>query len=254
MNLKRTLTLITLVIVLVAGYFYYQTTRLLVGEELIVQSFTNNGTPTGSVLVQIPFLRDVSARQPITVSVDENGDGIFSQNEVWMENLMILTRGESYGGFYAARAPVSDGTFAQAVVEGKNYELRVKSQLIETETLLDFSTITDPQNATKGVGIEMAYAETAAPVEITNTDVPDITQRKGECAPTSAANNLIALVSRHGGEDLIPGDPQDFIENLKRHMNWTPENGVLPDDFVAGKNRWAAAAGVPIRTTKVGDT
>jgi hypothetical protein len=140
---------------------------------------------------------------------------------------------------------------ARVSIDGVDYEIPVTTKTVDVGTLHDLASVTDPENATKGFGT-IAYAQ--GDLELTQEGVPDLNQRPGECAPTAAANSLISLVDRYGGEDLIPGDPQDFIENLKRHMNWTAENGVPPDDFVDGKNRWAAAAGVPIRTTKVGDT
>jgi hypothetical protein len=229
-------------------------TEKLVGKNMLVSTFTSSGESTGKILLQVPFFRALEVAGLISIAIDTDGDGSFSESEYFVSDFPVRPQANWSSGYYAlASVPITDGMRARITVSGDDYEATVNTKIVEVGELLDLATVTDPENATKGWGISVVYADEDV-VEITQEGVPDLTQRKGECAPTAAANSLISLVAKNGGEDLIPGDPLDFIENLKRHMNWTPENGVPPDDFVAGKNRWAAAAGVPIRTTKVGDT
>lgn len=225
----------------------------LIGEEVLITRFESGGRGTGKVLVQVPFVRSLQNGGDVRISVDQNADGSFGEGEAVVVDMPVIGRESWHSGYYAnTDLEIVDGMSAEVLIEGTPHRATVKVHVVDVGELLDLETVTDPENATKGWGIEVAHAEEV--VQNVVADVPDLNQRKGECAPTAAANSLISLVAKNGGEDLIPGDPQDFIENLKRHMNWTPENGVPPDDFVAGKNRWAAAAGVPIRTEKVGDT
>lgn len=243
------------VLVVLGGLFFFFTKQnaQLVGDTLLASTFTSNGEPTGKVLLQVPFGRSLEASGNISIAVDTDSNGSFAENEYLVSDFPVRPQADWRNGYYAVLdTPLTDGMNALVVINGENHTASVQTKTFEVGELLDLATVTDPENATKGWGASVAYAQ--QDVEISQDGVPDLNQRKAECAPTAAANSLISLVAKNGGDDLIPGDPQDFIENLKRHMNWTPENGVPPDDFVAGKNRWAAAAGVPIRTTKVGDT
>ncbi|RJQ36324.1 hypothetical protein C4552_03490 [Candidatus Parcubacteria bacterium] len=249
-------------IVILAGLLFAWNTAsnpnggALVGDTVLVTAFTSNGQATGKLLVQMPFIRGLDGRAAMSVAADADGDESFADDEYLVRNAPVHPQANWASGVYVAAAtPPAEGAKARVTINGAEYDATVAAKTMEVGELLDLASITDPENATKGWGIAVAQAQDqSGPVGITTGGVPDLSQRKGECAPTAAANSLISLVAKNGGEDLIPGDPQDFIENLKRHMNWTPQNGVPPDDFVAGKNRWAAAAGVPIRTEKVGDT
>ena len=100
----------------------------------------------------------------------------------------------------------------------------------------------------KGAAIATTHSEPVT--QAVRYGVPDIGQRIAECAPTSAANSLIALADEHG--KALPAD-SDLINELKGDMDWTPADGVLPINFVEGKNKWAARHGLPIRTEMVGD-
>jgi len=257
--MKKTYIIGVVVIVIIGLVFILKTNKSpqdkqLVGETLLVSSFTSGGVETGKVLLQVPFVRTLETSRQISIAVDTDQDGSYSPNEYLVTDFPVRPRENWRSGYYAASGTTIDnGMQAQVTIDGKDYKAKVQTKVVEVGALFDLASVTDPENSMKGWGVSQAKADSHV-IEITQDGVPDLNQRTGECAPTSAANSLISLVNRNGGDDLVAGDPQDFIENLKRHMNWTPENGVLPDDFVAGKNRWAAAAGVPIMTTKVGDT
>lgn len=227
----------------------------LVGGELLVSVFTNDDREaTGKILIQVPFLESVKNAESISIAVDSEGKGTF---ETLVSDFPVSPVANWRSGYYAdttiLESPIKDGTKAKVTISSVDYDVVVKTKIVQVGELFDLASVTDPENSMKGWGASVAHAQGGS-VEIVQEGVPDLTQRIGECAPTAAANSLISLINKNGGEDLLPGDPEDFIRNLKRHMNWTVENGVPPDDFVAGKNRWAAAAGVPIKTTKVGDT
>jgi len=202
-----------------------------IGESLFVSTFTQSGEETGSILLQVPFISKLVTEKSISIAVDRDNDGTFSQNEFLIADFPVSSQADWRSGFYArSEEPIASGLNARITIGGNDYDVTTEIKTVEVGELLDLASVTDPENAMKGWGAQLAHAQTGL-LEITQEGVPDLTQRKGECAPTSAANSLISLVAQNGGDDLIPGDPLDFIENLKRHMNWTPENGVLPDDF-----------------------
>jgi len=221
----------------------------VIGETITITQFQSGETINSSAMVSVPFLeaRD-SAR--VSVALDLNGDGTYGDEETVISNVPIRAQKDWKNGFYFTAGEGLEGvTTGQVTVDGEVFDVAVVLKTQDVGSLLELETITDPENAMKGIGT--AYAQTD--VEISNDDVPDINQKPGECAPTSAANGLIDLVRENGSDDQQLGDPGELIEDLKEHMGWTRANGVLPDDFVAGKNAWAAANSLPIVTKKVGD-
>lgn len=248
---KKVIGLLVVLVVVLGGVWgyakYFSQDQLFAGPARLT-------VYQGSVkaLIQLPFIKD-SARSLLDVYLDLNDDGKYEDQEQVIKNGRVSGVAGKYSGYYFVMPETSSQiTRAKVVLAEKSYELEVETLEMDTSELLGMGSVTDPENAMKGLGIAEVFAQ-SEPIEIVTEGVPDLNQRVGECAPTAAANSLISLVAKNGGEDLVPGDPVDFIQNLKQHMNWTPENGVLPDDFVQGKNAWAAAAGVPIRTVKVGD-
>lgn len=248
---KKVIGLLVVLVLVQAGLWgyakYFSQDQLFAGPARLT---VYQGS--GKALVQLPFVKDMP-RSSLDIYLDLNGDGNLDNQEQVVSKAQVSGYVGKFSGYYFVMPETSSQiTRAKVVLAEKSYELGVEQELQNAGTLLDMGTITDKENAMKGLGIVEVLAQ-AEPIEIVTEGVPDLNQRVGECAPTAAANSLISLVAKNGGEDLVPGDPVDFIQNLKQHMNWTPENGVLPDDFVQGKNAWAAAAGVPIRTVKVGD-
>ena len=254
MKTKYLYALGAVIIILLLIFFGTSGARgALIGDSIVISRFSEANEAGQTVLIQVPFLKSLEEATTIDIAIDVDRDGSFSESETIVSGVPVNPRADWRSGYYAqADVPITDDMPARVTVGEKDYDVSVETRVIPFGELIDLETVTDPENATKGWGVSTASAQGEI-IDITQDGVPDLNQQKGECGPTAAANSLISLVAKNGGEDLIPGDPEDFIENLKRHMNWTAENGTPPDDFVAGKNRWAAAAGVPIRTTKVGD-
>lgn len=222
----------------------------VISDTITVTTFTNNGVANENALVRVPFLTALSASQ-VSVGLDSNIDGTVSPDEIVVAEVPATTRKDWDSGFYfVAPEGLPDVTKGEVTVDGQIIPVSVKHETQELGDSIDLSNVTLPEESMKGLGgVPLAYADEVT--EVTYDNAPDISQRPGECAPTAAANSLIDLVGRNSGAGL--GDPFDLIDDLKEHMHWTRENGVLPDDFVAGKNSWAKDHNLPITTKKVGD-
>lgn len=255
-----------IVVALAAVFFFLRgPSSSAIGNDIQVTAFTSDGEQVGKASVAVPFLRGVE-HAVVSVAIDLNKDGAYSQDEIVVKNRLVGTQDDWVNRFYFSHEARLEGNFnALVMLSGEDISIdsfdtlpdgvesvavNITVDSFEIGTLLDLSTVTNPEESMKGPGFNVAYAEDT---DITTDGVPDISQRPGECAPTSAANSLISLINQNGNDDQKPDNQTGLIDDLKKDMNWTPQNGVLPDDFVRGKNTWAARNGIPIRTKKVGD-
>lgn len=259
--MKKIFTISVVVILALLAFFLFApdkatdeyTDQDLVGDVLYVTSFTRTGkNGTGTMLLQVPFQDTLSNPGLLSIAVDVNGDNLFAPDEYLVEGYPVSPRKGWKSGYYASRkVALTDGLTVQVTVNDTQYLLATKMNLFEVGTLLDIGNITDPENAMKGFDTATAHAEDTN--EITQENVPDISQKPGECAPTSATNGILSLIGKNGKPGDVPGTPEEIMEDLKKEMKWNRENGVEPDNFVAGKNSWAQKHGLPIVTEKVGD-
>lgn len=224
----------------------------LISDTLYVSAFTSDGEETGKVLLQVPFLADLNERSELSIAVDVDGDGAYSEEEKLVSGYPVRGAQDWRSGFYAAPTQaLTDGLAARVTIGGTEYGVTTRTDVVEVGALFDLVSVIDPETSMKGWGTAVAHAQEV--VEITQENVPDLSQQPGECAPTSAANSLISLIDKNGKPADLPGTPEEMIEDLKGEMNWNREQGVAPDNFVTGKNAWAKKHGLPIVTEKVGD-
>lgn len=205
-------------------------------------------------LLYLPFLE--ATNKPIQVSVwlDKDADNQFSEAEMIIKDWTLQPRKNWKNGvpIQLAKLPETNAS-VKVLADSKEYLLKLGSLEENTNDLLELSKVTNPEESMKGWGNVTNAQGTDPATEAVRYAVPDLGQRIAECAPTAAANSIISLAEEHGVDlaDLPTGT--EIVDDLKGEMDWTPENGVLPDNFVEGKNKWAAKNGFPIRTEKVGD-
>jgi|GEM_PF-6369298 len=246
--MKKLYIIIIILLAFVALFIYFsrgkEKPNHTLGQELYLIDYNN-----GNGALVFNFLSDKDLRQALSLAIDSNNDQNFTDDEWVLQDIMVLPKeGASHKVYFSAPEDFSDD---QYVLVKLGDEQVIKYTSIESQDiseLMDLESVTNPEEAMKGL-FNRALAEDT--IEITQDGVPDISQKPGECAPTSAANGLTSLINRNG---QTPQAPQEMIEELKQDMKWTRENGVEPDDFVAGKNAWAKRHNLPIVTTKVGDT
>lgn len=224
------------VLAVAAGAYATFGTHGIVGADVRLALFSTGSTTRG--ILYVPIEADRPAAH-VSVIIDGTAAG---------ESVIPVRDGTHVGIPVALSVAPSVGASVEIAVDGE-YVTRELSEVVREGTdLLELHKVTRPEESMK-FGIKMVFAK--EPVTEAGRITPDIGQKIAECAPTSAANSIISLAEEHGMEDKLPPDEQ-IINELKGEMDWTPENGVLPPDFVEGKNTWMAKHGLPIRTTIVG--
>jgi hypothetical protein len=224
----------------------------ILGPEIEIVSFTERGKSIGKALLYVSFLKSKD-RVRLNAFFDLNSDGNFEEAERLVKNFSLKPRESWRSGIpFSHPSELGKDVLVKIVLDtGGSLQKSAKVGKEEAGALLDLATVKNPEESMKGWGGEVLAADPVT--QASRGNVPDLTQRIAECAPTAAANNIISLAEEHG---VSPGDiptPTEIVDGLKGDMKWTPADGVLPDNFVKGKNEWAAKNGLPIRTRKVGD-
>jgi hypothetical protein len=200
--------------------------------------------PNGMAMIQVPYRRD-APQGSLTVRVDEQE--VFTAvparpRKYWNSNY-----------FFRSTGSFSDTARIDLAFEGKHDQALTRTVHVKVSSgegmRMDFSGVAKPEES-----MREGEAMSGAQAGIREVDVPDLTQRPAECAPTAAANSLISLAREHGADDKLPADALTMVNELKGDMRWTPADGVVPADFIRGKNEWAAKKGLPIVTASVGNS
>jgi hypothetical protein len=188
--------------------------------------------------------------------IDLNDDNTFSESEEVVNDFPFQSQENWRTGFgikFTGTLPQNPRVKIE-LGGGDNVEATLRVTSKPQEDVLDLGTVTNPEESMKGFGTSFAYAQGSEPITSAfRPGVADLGQRIAECAPTAAANSIMSLAEEHGMSLSELPLPTDIVDQLKGEMDWTPANGVLPDDFVKGKTRWAVTHGLPIITEKVGD-
>jgi hypothetical protein len=224
-----------LLLVVVAGfYLYFSKPDQILSQKLELSLYGEKG------LMYLDFVQDLP--EPVTLKISQGNVILADEVSVpaknnWRSGVPI----RNVGG-------LNEGSEVEIDINGITYVRTINIVSRETD-VLELSKVTNPEESMKG-WTSYAYAHDEPIESAYRPGVPDIGQEIAECAPTSAANSLISLMEEHGV--TVPEDKK-LISDLKADMDWTPENGVLPPQFVEGKNKWAARNGLRIRTTLAGD-
>lgn len=240
--------LVLIVAAVIAVVFARRDSRVL-DDAVGVTVYSN-----GSAVVQIPYRRDALPGS-VQVYLDDElvADGVPARPQrYWNSNVYV--RNERL---------TAEPVRVRVMFTGEHGDETVERTVTPTLSddyfhATDFEGITQPELSMRAGQTQVRQPAPPTPAipdsgQYRFADTPDLQQRPAECAPTAAANSLISLAKEHGQDGKLPADSLTMIDELKGDMRWTPENGVLPDDFVAGKNLWAAKKGLPIRTEKVGN-
>ncbi len=224
-----------LLLVVVAGfYIYFSKPDQILSQKLELSLFGEKG------LLYLDFVHDLP--EPVNLKISQG-------NIVLADDVSVLAKNNWRSGVPINNVGgLGEGSEVEIDINGVLYVRTVNIISRETD-VLELSKVTNPEESMKG-WTSVAYAQDEPIESAYRPGVPDIGQAIAECAPTSAANSIISLMEEHGATP--PADSQ-LVSELKADMDWTPENGVLPPQFVEGKNKWAARNGLHIRTTLAGD-
>lgn len=250
--MKKLLPGIAIVLLVGAAAWYFSSAQQTFAKDIELVTYTTPGAETTLGTLYIPFVKEAKGR--ITAWIDINGDGTYADTERVVTNMPVSGRTNWRSGFgVRIVGAVSEGAKVKVAIDsGDVIETVLKMTSVGGEDVLELDKVTDAENAMKGFGINVAHAEDPV-TSAFRPGVPDLGQRIAECAPTAAVNSIMSLAEENGKSLSDLPTPTEMVDQLKGEMDWTPANGVLPDDFVEGKTRWAVTHGLPIITEKVGD-
>jgi hypothetical protein len=243
------------VLVIVAIFSIYKAVnaKAILGTDIKILTYQKGGKSTGGI-INIPYIKNASV---VYANVLIGSEWVIKNMPVsptkdWSSNLTFKSSSD-FSGNQSVRVVVSkkrvgDTEFNQDL-KGDDFKVASVNVVLESLDEIFGAEIPDkPEESMKQGGNAPANTTVANP-----TGVPDFSQRKAECAPTVAANGLYSLAIKNGAADKLPENPQEMIDGLKGDMKWTFKTGVVPNDFVAGKNKWAVTHGLPIKTQTIGD-
>ncbi len=267
-NKPSKLWLLALLLPALAIYFiFYSNSNKPLGylsSDIKLNAYIKSGKLAG-VAATIPFIKSASENYYLSLAVDLSRNDKFSPEEWviknipvkpqkdWFSNLAFKTNAELKSPqkvrVVLSKKLISDNSYNEFIKGDDAVETNVSMTEQPLDEIFGSENTNLPEESMKqGTGdLSPQNAQSAL------SSVPDFRQRPAECAPTVAANGLYSLAFKNGAADKLPQNPQDMIDGLKEDLKWTFKNGVLPDDFVAGKNKYAVTHGLPIKTEKIGD-
>lgn len=250
--MKKLLFWLGIGVLAVVGLLSWSVSAVVLGDDYEFVAYSAPAADTAYGTLYVGFVK--ATEDKLTAWIDLNDDGNFTDEEKVLADFPFRASADWRTGFgvkFSGRLPEAPRVKIE-LAGGDNVEATLRVTRADAEDLLELQTVTDPENAMKGFGVVVARAEEPI-TSAARPGVPDLGQRIAECAPTAAANSIMSLAEENGMSLSELPTPTEMVDGLKGEMDWTPANGVLPDNFVEGKNRWAATHGLPIVTEKVGD-
>lgn len=85
-----------------------------------------------------------------------------------------------------------------------------------------------------------------------HSNMPDLDQKKNECAPTATANSLLWLAAKGEYLDKLPQTAPELIDKLKTNFKWTAHGVDVKNNYMEGKATTISQLGLPLETHAVG--
>jgi hypothetical protein len=262
---KWTLVGLVIVGVVLAGAYmlFAKPSTQLLGQDVKLVVYIKDGKTLGG-MASVKFLEKAQGDYYLSLGVDTDKSDKFSQSEWVVKNLLVTASAAWYQNLpfksearfessqkirvVASSVKISEKEFEEFVEGNDSIAKDVGVEQILLEEIFGSEKPSNPEESMKQGDTAQVSSQT-----VPASGVPDFSQRKAECAPTVAANGLYSLAVKNGAADKLPKNPSEMIDGLKGDMLWTPAEGVVPDNFVNGKNKWAVTHGLPIKTEKIGD-
>lgn len=99
---------------------------------------------------------------------------------------------------------------------------------------------------------EKTVKSLAKEFDSSHSNMPDLDQKKNECAPTATANSLLWLAAKGDYLDKLPETAPELIAKLKTNFKWN-ENGIdVKNNYLDGKKATIDQLGLSLETHAVG--
>ena len=246
-------------------------------ETGLLYAYQINGDYIDGASVVLDFVSD-GGYPVLNVAMDLNGDEMYSANEWKLQNVQAYVKESMASSYEIELAELTNldspfvnaiATFSSDAIDGDwlsseeipHQHVRLD---IAQEDLTTILGVNEPGyepglyrgfgNITFGPKVAHAQADITAPefnIDL-SYDIGDLPQGVMECGPTSVTNNLRGLAAANGRGDDLP-DPQTMINQLKQDFSFGArgKQGVLDENYIAGKNAFMNRYNLPIVTTEI---
>jgi hypothetical protein len=278
------------ILIIVAVYLFLSNKSIIGNDiDLVRVGMFGQKTDFGFVKVpflKVPFLKESDTLKFLNVAVDLNNDGAIAAYEVdgqtqpeWLvQNMPVkfIDSKNSFSFFFpdktiddavpatglALRAVLSQDSIDASDWDGSAPEgtdsKDVKIKAVTFEDVGDLQSPAPDKDGNFGWFYSDGYFSFAEPalaadVEVVDEfhpNVPDINQKRNECAPTSAANSLLWLAKKLKFGDKLPSQDA-LIGELKTDMDW--DEGIAPADFLKGKKKITERRKLPLTNHEIGN-
>lgn len=273
-QIKFSYILITIIIVFFSVVFIKISTQShkIIGTTMSLQRVTINGLLTTNAYLSIPITTTSNKYIYVNALIDINLDNKWetyesangTQEEWVIKNMAIRITPDVINTF----------SFQLNDLEAeKNKDLPIKIILTQksletwqgedlTKSVTKVATITQiysndighlytPSDIQGSAGVDWnlwretkdlfaAYIDSSDPDYASfRNNVPDISQRTNECAPTAAANSYIWLAKQYDFSNALKEDAFELIDEFKNDMRWGIFHGVyMHSDYLTGMNNF----------------
>lgn len=190
-----------------------------------------------------------SATLSSTIKAIEKND----LSEIYQPDPEKIRSGGFFGDFSASNVYASENDLPQRPANINDQEEALTG---------DGQSSEDPasdQNQSSGEGSqgqstskEKTVQSLAKEFDASHSNMPDLDQKKNECAPMATANSLLWLAAKGEYLDKLPQTAPELIAKLKTNFKWT-ENGVdVQKNYLEGKATTISQLGLPLETHAVG--
>jgi hypothetical protein len=271
---------------IIAGAFWYaklaaKALGSMIGHSVVIYRFLENGESMGTALVSIDVKDTLTSPIEVSVYLDVNNDGAFTENEKGVDAVPAFGEQKVPTAFAVT---FSDEAQLEALLydNPKKVDLKIILRDAESNDLLEILEVKAKKSDWEvaqilsfepgfigGMGRMpprgfstfnllspgAAYAQNQN-VNVFNNDVPDLPARKGkknECVPISIANSLLWLAKKHNFGDKLPGKINDLIDEIATDVKWTPK-GTKQEDILPGKEKLTSDRGLNLENKKIDGT
>ena len=245
-----------------------------IGDTITVTAYTEGDIPTGTAVISIPFTVDFSELVTVTVSLDVNGNGIFTKEEIAVDHVPsvaltefpviypLLLSEKKIFKFINQTSPV----LAKVVIKVSGE--KIKKQVSVTKAMFevsDFFTSTPSgftgmsgyekfKQALNAMTMDTVLAADPPAGSIYNPGMPDNAGRKGhpnECFPVAASNSIQWLAQQHNLTNQLPATTDHLLDQIDQCVGYNPTSGTSDNNMVSGKDSFAQSTGLPLENQKI---
>lgn len=174
-------------------------------------------------------------------------------SEIYQPDPEKIRSGGFFGGFFVSNVYASENDIPERPTNiNEEQEALTGDDQSSVDPASDESSTSGEGSQGQSANKEKTVSSLAKEFDNSHSNMPDLDQKKNECAPTATANSLLWLAARGEYLDKLPATAPELIDKLKTNFKWT-ENGIdVQKNYLEGKANTISQLGLPLETHGVG--